>query len=322
MELDGWKQSVREWTDAGLKCVMDSIAETVPARLHEAMAYAVLSPGKRFRPLLVFLAADACRGEDFSEERILKLLPAAVAVEMIHAYSLVHDDLPAMDNDTLRRGKPTVWKQFDEATAILAGDALQTLAFETLAKIRPAEKGLKCVRYLSRAAGCHGMVGGQMDDLRLSDMPRPELPALLYGAMMESAQGLPETDAAVRSICSMQDRKTGAIITAAAMMGGELVGATEMQLYRLGMYAQHLGLMFQITDDLLDATSTAETMGKNVQKDDAHGKVTWVNRLGIEASRGWVVRLKEEAKRSIEGKTFAATDLLEELLDAVEGRKN
>ena len=251
-----------------------------PERLTEAIRYSLLAPGKRLRPVLALMAAEAVCGS-WNEA-----LPAAVAVEMVHAYSLIHDDLPAMDNDDLRRGRPTCHRQFDEATAILAGDALQALAFEVLASgIRPAYAAACCLE-LARAAGRAALVGGQADDL--------------------AAEGrfgfCPYGDSAEEKLAFLQkihQRKTGAMITTSVKLGGMAVGATADQLDALEKYGQRIGLAFQIVDDLLDVESSVETMGKHTGKDEALGKLTYPGLLGIEQSRVWAGQLVEEACQAL-----------------------
>jgi geranylgeranyl diphosphate synthase type II len=241
-------------------------------RLHEAMAYSLLAPGKRLRPLLTLLASEACGGET---ERAM---PAACAVEMVHAYSLIHDDLPAMDDDDLRRGRPTCHKRFGEALAILAGDALLALAFETTAKgIQPPAVAAACCAALAEAAGPCQLVGGQADDL----------------AWQGAVAGRLETLEAIHH------RKTGAMIRAALRLGGLAAGADCAQLHVLEEYGRRLGLAFQITDDLLDVRSDATTAGKRVNKDAAKGKLTFPGLLGVEASAAYAARLIAEACEAI-----------------------
>lgn len=330
-----WISTIQNHVNQELKRTCENLKNEVPARLLSSMEYSLLAPGKRIRPILVCLGACSVRDGNLTLELLRELTPAALAVEMIHAYSLIHDDLPAMDDDDFRRGRPTNHKQFDEATAILAGDALQTLAFDTLTEIGSfsTEKALTAVRVLTRAAGALGMVGGQMDDMFFSkEARRPALPLTLYGCFAEISTdfcqeelkrfGASSWTPELRALESMQDRKTGALITSAVMMGGIIAGASEEQLFRLGLYGQYLGLMFQITDDLLDATSTAEIMGKGVRKDDEKGKVTWVNHLGIEAARCYVTRLNQLAREEVCEKAFPNPSMLAELLDYVAHRKH
>jgi geranylgeranyl diphosphate synthase type II len=243
----------------------------LPASLLEAMRYSLLAPGKRLRPLLVVLAAEACSGN------AARALPAACAVEMIHTYSLIHDDLPAMDDDDLRRGLPTCHKRFGEATAILAGDALLTMAFQVLAEHYPGRTGTACCRELARAAGAAGMVGGQADDLAWEQ------------ATNHTAEELEQ----------LHLRKTGALIRACLRLGGFVARPDEEadaeRLGRLDAYGRCLGLAFQITDDLLDVEGHADNTGKRVGKDATRGKLTYPGLLGIAESRRRAERLGKEA---------------------------
>jgi geranylgeranyl diphosphate synthase type II len=238
-----------------------------PERLREAMAYSLLAPGKRLRPALVMLAAQAAGGETSSA------MPAAVAVEMVHTYSLIHDDLPAMDDDDVRRGRPTCHRQFDEATAILAGDALLTAAFQILAEDYPPRTASACIGELARGAGADGMVGGQADDLAWERQngqgPRP----------------------AISDLENVHARKTGALFRACVRMGarvvqGERAGQTVSRtLDALDRFGTSFGLAFQITDDLLDVEGDVESTGKGVRKDAARGKLTYPGLIGVAESR-------------------------------------
>jgi geranylgeranyl diphosphate synthase, type II len=252
----------------------------VPATLLEAMRYSVLAPGKRLRPLLVAMAVEACGGE---EERAW---PAACAVEMIHAYSLIHDDLPAMDDDDLRRGLPTSHKKFGEALAILAGDALQALAFQALADGYPASTAAACCKELARAAGAAGMVGGQADDLAWeSDSPGER-----------TLEGLEQ----------LHLRKTGALFRASLRMGVYAAHASNSMppspalIERFDAYGRCLGLVFQITDDLLDVEGDAGQTGKRVRKDAGRGKLTYPGLLGAVESRRRAERLGLEAREHMQ----------------------
>jgi len=239
-----------------------------PGRLAEAMRYSVLAGGKRLRPVLCLLAAEACGGDPEAA------LPAACALELVHTYSLVHDDLPAMDDDDLRRGRPTCHKAFDEATAVLAGDGLLTLAFEVLAAgIRPAGAALACVRALAEAAGPSGMVGGQMADLQ--------------------AEG--RDGATVDALEAIHRRKTGALLRAALRMGGLAAGAPATSLEALDRYGRAVGLAFQIVDDLLDVQGDEAKLGKRVGKDSGLGKWTYPALLGVDESRLRAKQLADEA---------------------------
>ncbi len=227
-----------------------------PEHLADAIRYSLLAPGKRIRPLLVLMAAKLCGGE------IEHALPAACAVEMIHNYSLIHDDLPAMDDDDMRRGRPTCHIQFDEATAILAGDALIPLAFEIIARdIRPATVALECVAALARACGATQMVGGQADDL-----------------------GLQFSAPDVESLEKIHNRKTGALLSVSLELGAITAGATPKNRQSLIIYGNRLGLAFQIADDLLDLRGSPAKMGKRTGKDADRGKLTYPSVLGEQQS--------------------------------------
>ncbi len=264
--------------------------EGAEARLFEAMRYAVLGGGKRLRG---FLVLEAARQFSVSRQSALR---AAAALEMLHAYSLVHDDLPAMDNDDLRRGKPTTHRAFDEATAILAGDALQALAFSVLAEEEthsdPAVR-VELVRGLSRAAGCRGMCGGQMLD-------------------MLAAQSDSQLDEV--AIGRLQLLKTGKLIEYAAEAGAVLGKAPPFQRLALAAYGRDIGAAFQIADDLLDATASAEETGKRTGKDAAAGKATLVGLLGAERARMQAERLVEQARHHLDSFGERA-DLLRALAD-------
>src|SRR5216684_5473672 len=232
-------------------------AHGIPPRLQEAMSYSLEAGGKRLRPILVLLSCEACGGT------IESALPAACAIEMVHTYSLIHDDLPAMDNDDLRRGRPTNHVVFGEGLAILAGDGLLTLAFEVLARdLAPAETAAACCADLARAAGMAGMVGGQVADLE--------------------AEG--RTVASLDELESIHRRKTGALLASGLTMGARIARAGNDDLHRLSSFGRCLGLAFQITDDLLDVCGTSQSMGKTVQKDASRGKLTYPSLLGEEAS--------------------------------------
>lgn len=223
----------------------------------EAMRFSVLAGGKRLRPVLVLLSCEACGGN------IEQAMPAACAVEMIHTYSLIHDDLPAMDDDDFRRGKPTSHRQFGEANAILAGDSLLTLAFEVIsANVQPAEAAAKCCLELARAAGPTGMVAGQVADLEAEHSGISTL---------EELQGI-------------HKRKTGRLITCSVLMGGMIAGADSQTIEALRTYGESIGLAFQITDDVLDVVGDAEKLGKGVRKDADHGKLTYPGIQGVEQS--------------------------------------
>jgi geranylgeranyl diphosphate synthase, type II len=279
-----------------------------PVRLREAMQYSLLAPGKRLRPMLVLLAAQACGGS------IEPALPAACAVEMVHAYSLIHDDLPAMDDDDLRRGRPTCHKAFDEATAILAGDALLTLAFEVLAsEIQPPAVAAACCATLASAAGPCGMVGGQADDV--TEERDEERGASGEGKVLASSESdnslaprpsslIPRPSPLVALLTSIHRRKTGAMICASLRLGSLVAGASLEQLAALDLYGQRLGLAFQITDDLLDVQSSEAATGKRVGKDAQQGKLTFPGVLGLDQSTQHARQLIAEASEAL--KPFGA----------------
>jgi farnesyl diphosphate synthase len=251
-------------------------AHVAPARLHEAMRYAALGAGKRVRPLLAFAAGEVTRAEP------ARLEIAAAAVELVHAYSLVHDDLPCMDNDVLRRGKPTVHVEYDEPTALLVGDALHTLAFQLLAEHRLADEPheqLEMVKLLALAAGSRGMAGGQAIDL----------------AATGKQLTLPELE-------FMHIHKTGALIRAAVLIGaacGHAPGALERA--GLDRYAKAVGLAFQVVDDLLDAEGSTATLGKTAGKDSKQGKPTYVSAIGAARARELAEELRGEAHAALGG---------------------
>jgi len=295
--LSTLSQELRQQIDAALQRYVNFDTDC-PTQLREAIEYSLLAPGKRLRPQLVLLATQACSGT------IENALPAAAAVEMIHAYSLVHDDLPAMDDDDLRRGRPTCHKQFNEATAILVGDALQSRAFEVLAtEISPPELAARCCAELAQAAGATALVGGQADDL--------------------ASQFFDPTDntQAIERLEWIHRRKTGALFRVSLRLGAIVAGATEEPLTALDAYGRHLGLAFQVVDDLLDVSGNEITVGKRVGKDSKRGKTTYPAVLGIEASHQRAETLIDEACRSIEMFGEAAAPL-RELAQFVRQRNN
>lgn len=252
----------------------DSLDDTAdcPPILKEAMSYSLSAGGKRLRPILVLLSCEACGGKQEAA------LPAACAIEMVHTYSLIHDDLPAMDDDALRRGLPTSHIKFGEANAILAGDALLTRAFEIIAnKIDVKHCAAECCVDLANAAGAVGMVGGQVADLESEHLEH----------------------ATLETLESIHRRKTGRLICSALTMGARIGGADTLTLEKLQKYGICIGLAFQITDDLLDLTGNEEKMGKGVRKDAEHGKLTYPSLIGIEESRQRAQYLIAEACLSI-----------------------
>lgn len=266
-----------------------------PEKLKAAIRYALLAPGKRIRPLLVLTAAEICGGS------IDNALPSACAVEMIHAYSLIHDDLPAMDDDEVRRGRPTVHIEFDEATAILAGDALIPLAFETISRdTKPAEVAATCVLRLARAAGpCH-LVGGQMDDLNCQS---------LAAADEYSTDG-------VEALERIHRRKTGSLLAVSLELGALTAGASPEDRQKLIDYGKHIGLAFQIVDDLLDLRGSQATMGKRTGKDAEQGKLTYPAVLGERQSAMRAQQMADAAVESIRtfGSAAASLELLAQFI--------
>ncbi|MGE5129517.1 MAG: polyprenyl synthetase family protein [Sphingomonadaceae bacterium] len=266
-----------------------------PARLHEAMRYATLGGGKRVRPLLAFAAGE------ISEAAPERVEIAAAAVELMHAYSLVHDDLPCMDDDVLRRGKPTVHVEFDEATALLAGDALQALAFQLIAEHALADDAatqLEMVKALAAAAGSRGMAGGQAIDLE------------------STGKSL-----ALAELEFMHIHKTGALIRAAVFAGvacGSRLAAESGA--KLDRYAKCIGLAFQVVDDVLDAEASTATLGKTTGKDAKQGKPTYVPALGVAGARARAEALRQEAHAALTG-FDARARRLRELADFIVTRK-
>jgi farnesyl diphosphate synthase len=294
------KFDLRAWSSAQLEKVEQALSRWVvadaPAGLGEAMRYAVLDGGKRLRPLLVLAACEAVQG---NEEAALR---AACAVELIHAYSLVHDDMPCMDNDILRRGKPTVHVKFGQAQALLAGDALQALAFELLAPEGagvPASIQAALCRLLARAAGHSGMAGGQAIDL--------------------ASVGQALTEAQLRE---MHRRKTGALLQGSVMMGAACGAPAANALSALAAYGDAMGLAFQVVDDILDVTGDAATLGKTAGKDAAQDKPTYVSLLGLERSSAYAQQLLAQALRALEASGLKSTQALQALATMVVNRDN
>ena len=272
MNFSTWMSTIQQRTESALEAALPSPG-LAPARLHEAMRYAVLGGGKRIRPLLCH-ASGSIFGADS------KLLDApAVAVELIHAYSLVHDDLPCMDDDVLRRGKPTCHVEFDEATALLVGDALQTQAFQTLSDRLAgiaAARQLDMLHLLAAASGSRGMAGGQAIDL--------------------AAVGHQLT---VSELEYMHVHKTGALIRAAVLLGAHCGEAMPDALERLGRFANRIGLLFQVVDDILDTEASTATLGKTAGKDAAQNKPTYVNILGASEAKAMASKLRQDAHEAL-----------------------
>ena len=267
-----WMRAVQTRSEAALSRLLPP-EEAIPARLHQAMRYACLGGGKRVRPLLAFAAGE------LSGASAQRLEISASAVELVHAYSLVHDDLPCMDDDVLRRGRPTCHVEYDEPTALLVGDSLQTLAFELLARadLGTPQRQLEMIRLLAHASGSCGMAGGQAIDLAAvgHELNQPELEL-------------------------MHALKTGALIRAAVMLGalcGEPL-ATDAEA-ALDRFAKRAGLLFQVVDDILDGTTSTATLGKTAGKDQAAEKPTYVSLLGLDGAREFASRLRTEALDSL-----------------------
>ena len=283
-DFRSWLQAVRPAVDAALEAALSPVSmSAVPTGLLEPMRYALLGNGKRVRPALCLLAAEACGGVQ------AKAMPAAIACEMVHAYSLIHDDLPCMDDDSLRRGRPTVHVQYGEATAVLAGDALQALAFETLASQHQASLVVEQVQQLAQAAGAAGMVGGQQLDMDFEGQTASfnlELILQLHGA------------------------KTGALLSTALSLG-VLAAGGQPQIWR--DYASSVGCLFQITDDIIDATSTTAELGKTAGKDSSVGKATVVAALGLDGARSLATQQVDAALAALD--IIAPTRRYDELAD-------
>ncbi len=269
-----------------------------PAGLGEAMRYGVLDGGKRLRPLLVLAA---CRGVDGAADAALR---AAVAVELIHAYSLVHDDMPCMDDDVLRRGKPTVHVRYGEAQAMLAGDAMQALAFEVLTPQPGDERGVapalqaRLCGLLARAAGHAGMAGGQAIDLASIGKPMGE-----------------------QVLRDMHRRKTGALLQASVLMGAACGDCSSRDWAALADYGAAVGLAFQVVDDILDVTQESQILGKTAGKDLEHNKPTYVSVLGLEAARRQALQLRDAARAALARAERVDSDLLARLADMVVDRE-
>jgi farnesyl diphosphate synthase len=293
-DFQSWAASRQSRIEAVLEKVLPAQRIT-PERLHAAMRYAVLGGGKRVRPLLAFAGGELA-GAD-----IERVSFAAAAVELIHAYSLVHDDLPCMDDDVLRRGKPTCHVEYDEATALLVGDALQSLAFQLLGEYRLAtdpNDQLHMVKLLAGASGSRGMAGGQAIDLE----------------SIGKRLSLPELEL-------MHIHKTGALIRAAALLGarcGEYINQAELD--KLDTFAKLIGLAFQVVDDVLDAEAPTATLGKTAGKDAERDKPTYVSALGLSDAKSFAQELRQDAVKALDG--FGERALrLRELADFIVLRK-
>ncbi len=300
--------------------VEDALTETLQSRhwpdaLKRAVEYSLMAGGKRLRPILVLIATDVCGGDRTNA------VPAACAIEMVHTYSLIHDDLPSMDDDDLRRGRPTSHVVFGEALAILAGDALLTLSFETLATASVVPNvTADCLKVLAEAAGGAGMVGGQILDLEAERGPFPDgensadrdfggnIGAVADDSAVPLERAEPETSNAtgsndvihVEHLVQIHKMKTGALITAALELGASIAEATAEQRQRLKEFGQCVGLAFQIADDLLDVTGDNERLGKETGRDNELGKLTYPSLIGVEASRQKAESLVDRACAALE----------------------
>jgi len=255
--LDRWFAEQATRVDRALDALVPP-GDAPPARIHAAMRHSLFAGGKRLRPLLALAAAEACGVVDDA------VIQAACAIELVHTFSLIHDDLPALDNDYLRRGAPTCHVAFGEDMAILAGDALHTLAFAVLADLPGATdaRRMACIRLLAATCGTHGMVGGQVDDLLCEGVEIP-----------------------LEQLRSIHARKTGELLRASVLFGAILAGADDAAQARLDLHARHIGVAFQIVDDILDVTSDAQTLGKPAQSDLRHDKATYPKFFGLEGAR-------------------------------------
>jgi len=293
-EFSSWVADQQSRFEDVLSSLLPS-ADVAPQRLHAAMRYSVLDGGKRVRPLLAFAAGELA-GAD-----VARVNYAAAAVELIHAYSLVHDDMPCMDDDVLRRGKPTCHVEYDEATALLVGDALQSLAFQFLSEQRLSDepsKQLQMVKLLAVASGSRGMAGGQAIDL----------------ASVGKQLTLPELE-------QMHIHKTGALIRAAILLGAHCGnGLNEVQLDKLDRFGKLIGLAFQVVDDVLDCEADTATLGKTAGKDADNDKPTYVSLLGLQEAKAMAQRLHSEALQSVSEFGDAARRL-RELADFIVLRK-
>ncbi len=275
--IAGWREAIDRWLGQAI-----AGREDLPSPLREAMAHPLMAGGKRLRPLLVMAACRACGGDEDAARA------PALAVEMIHTYSLVHDDLPAMDDDDLRRGQPTTHVVYGEAMAVLAGDALHTLAFETLAEAPlPPERITRLVLTLARAAGAGGMAGGQALDLEA-----------------EGAASVSE-----EQVARIHRLKTGALLAASHRMGAEAAGAEPAVVDEIEAIGGVIGLAFQIQDDVLDMTASTEELGKTAGKDAAAGKATWTAAVGLDEARRRARELLGQALSRIEALPGATAPL-------------
>lgn len=272
--IEQFMQQVNRDVDAALDALVPA-AKTHPKRLHEAIRWSLFAGGKRIRPAIVFASGETFRADAKS------LFRTAAAIEMIHTFSLIHDDLPAMDDDDMRRGRPTCHKKYGEATAILAGDALQTLAFKVLAgdEWLTADIRVRLIGDIASASGTpSGMVAGQQLDLDAEGQKVP-----------------------IKVLEAIHSRKTGALIAVSAKAGALIGGATDDEIAAIEQYASRIGLLFQITDDLLDVTQGSETLGKTAGKDVAADKATYPRQFGVDETRKMANAIRGEAHAALAG---------------------
>lgn len=295
-DVRGFMDTTRPRIDAALDALLP-LANLQPANLHGAMRHSVFAGGKRLRPMLVLAGCGACGVEPDMA------MPAACAVELIHTYSLIHDDLPAFDDEALRRGKPTCHIEYGETVAILAGDALQALAFEVLAEAAVGAGGptswAAVSREMARAVGSQGMCGGQTLDIEAA------------GRSLD-----------VAALRQLHAHKTGALLTAAVVCGGMVGGADAAGIAALGVYGDAVGLAFQVVDDLLDVSGTAAELGKNPGGDAAREQPTFPTLIGIEASRAEATRLRDEAIAALDAFAPAAVAPLCALAEYIVSRSH
>jgi len=297
---------IQAWSRRQLMSVEQSLMQWVPADapagLGEAMRYAVLDGGKRLRPLLVLASMQACAGDQLTAPMSEAGMRAACAVELIHAYSLVHDDMPCMDNDVLRRGKPTVHVKYGQAGALLAGDALQSLAFELLTpqdSAIPAQVQARLCGLLAHGAGHAGMAGGQAIDLAS------------VGIQLSIAQ-----------LRQMHRCKTGALLETSVLMGAQAAQASMQATNALLSYGQALGIAFQVVDDILDVTADTSTLGKTAGKDAENNKPTYVSFLGLDGARKEAAALAAQAQQALADSALLQTQALQGLADWVLQRQH
>lgn len=278
-ELDALHKKLMKQRIHAVESTLETILldSEIPPRLSDAMRYSLLARGKRLRPIFCLSMAKLCAGMNNSNNAWVQALPFAIALEMIHTYSLIHDDLPAMDNDDLRRGKPTCHKAFDEATAILAGDGLLTDAFYFMTNCHlPAQNILESLQLIAKAVGSQGMVGGQMLD-------------------MEAEQRKLNLD----ELCVLNAKKTGALLQCACLSGASLMGAASTAKELIQKYGTNIGIAFQIIDDVLDIIGDSALLGKNTGSDEANQKSTWPSLMGIEESKKKALEYCNEAVNAL-----------------------